>query len=49
MEKICKNCKYFPCLKPQCQIEKNGCNDYISTVTDMLNKLEEDRKKKNEW
>lgn len=31
MEKNCKNCTYFPCLKPQCLIgNKEGCNDFKS-------------------
>ena len=31
--KICKNCVFFPCTKPQCQIGKQGCNDYESIVS----------------
>ena len=27
---ICRTCIYFPCTKPQCEINRQGCNDYES-------------------
>lgn len=31
-ERSCRTCRYFPCTKPQCELTKQGCNDYESIV-----------------
>ena len=40
-QKICRNCIYFPCTKPQCEIGQKGCDDYESIVEAEIKKIGE--------
>lgn len=35
---MCKNCKYFPCTREECDISSHGCEYKKSTVTDLIEK-----------
>lgn len=41
MNQSCRTCIYFPCTKSQCEIGQQGCNDYESTVTAEIKKINE--------
>lgn len=46
--KSCRNCKYFPCLKFECNFgSKEGCSDFKSIVTYEIEKI--DNKKENTY
>lgn len=45
-EKNCKNCAYFPCLNPICNIgNKEGCDDFKSVIQKEIENTEENIKK----
>ena len=41
IDKKCKTCTYYPCLKTQCSIgNKEGCDDYKSTVQKEIERID---------
>ena len=43
---ICRNCRYFPCMKVCCGIDEEGCNDFESNVQAEIKEI--DKKVKEE-
>lgn len=39
---MCKNCRWFPCTKKSCDLFSGGCECFITTVQDMINKIEKE-------
>lgn len=39
---MCKNCRWFPCTKESCDLFSGGCECFITTVQDMINKIEKE-------